>query len=246
MLSVQRPNVLTHPRTIPILLALILTVFVIWMRDPNLDLRLSASFYESGRFSGAAAGIVQTLRHHLWNLSIVLAWLSLGSVLAAYVLRWSILGVTRRDWNIILWGFLLGPGLVVNAILKTYSGRARPRDVLQFGGDNFFTPIGQIANQCMRDCSFVSGEVSGTTAACIALWMILSAHAHRMSREVEALLRAVILAIFAFVFWQRVASGGHFVSDALLAALFTALVMAFLARAWPKAADPTAKPIGNA
>jgi lipid A 4'-phosphatase len=159
-----------------------------------------------------------------------------------YILRWQILGVSRRDWNIILWGFLLGPGLVVNAIFKTFSGRARPRDVLQFGGDQFFTPIGQIANQCARDCSFVSGEVSGTTATCIALWMILSAHAHRLSPEVETLGRCGILAMFVFVFWQRVASGGHFVSDALLAALFTALIMVILARAWPQAADPLDKP----
>lgn len=235
---------LTHPRTIPLLLALIFMVFVIWMRDPTLDLRLTALFYEDGRFIGAAAGIVQTLRTQFWNLSLVLAWLSLGSVLASYLFRWSILGVTRRDWNIILWGFLMGPGLVVNAIFKTYSGRARPQNVLEFGGENFFTPIGQIANQCLRDCSFVSGEVSGTTAASIALWMILSAHRHRLSVEVETLLRGGILAMFGFVFWQRVASGGHFVSDALLAALFTVLVFAILARAWPQAADRL--PHGNA
>lgn len=237
---------LTHPRTIPILLALIFLVFVIWMRDPNLDLRLSATFYQNGYFIGTRSPFVQTLRAQFWNLSLVMAWLSLGSVLAAYILGWKILGVARRDWNIILWGFLLGPGLVVNAIFKTYSGRARPADVLQFGGDDFFTPIGKIANQCLHDCSFVSGEVSGTTAACIALWMILSVHAHRLSHEVEGLLRGGIVAIFAFVFWQRVASGGHFVSDALLAALFTALIWTILARAWPQAADPLAKPTGNA
>jgi hypothetical protein len=55
MLFVQRLNVLTHPRTIPLLLALILIVFVIWMRDPTLDLRLTSQFYEDGRFVGAAA-----------------------------------------------------------------------------------------------------------------------------------------------------------------------------------------------
>lgn len=232
---------LTHPRTIPILLALIGAVFFIWMRDPNLDLRLTSAYYENGHFIGAQAGIVQWLRTQFWNMSLGMAWLSLGSVLAAYILRWNILWVSRRDWNIILWGFLFGPGLVVNAIFKTFSGRARPQDVLQFGGDHFFTPIGHIANQCARDCSFVSGEVSGTTATCIALWMILSAHAHRLSPEVEALARGGILAMFGFVFWQRVASGGHFVSDALLAALFTALIFAILARVWPKVADPTPK-----
>lgn len=233
MQSVQGRDVLTHPRTLPTLLALILIVFVIWMRDPTLDLRLSAAFYENGHFVGAEAGLVQTLRAQFWNLSLGLAWLSLGAVLAAYILRRDIFGVRRRDWNIILWGFLLGPGLLVNGILKTYSGRARPRDVLQFGGDHFFTPIGQIANQCLRDCSFVSGEVSGITAACLGMWMILSAHRQRFSHEVEVMARCGILAIFAFVFWQRVASGGHFASDALLAALFTALITVILHRVWP-------------
>jgi lipid A 4'-phosphatase len=232
---------LRHPRVIPILLVLIAIVFWVWMRDPNLDLRLSAPYFHDGVFVGGRAGIIQFLRTQFWNLSLGMAWLSLGAVLLSYGLnKTTFLGLVRRDWNIILWGFLLGPGLVVNAILKTFSGRARPQNVLNFGGENLYTPIGQIADQCAQNCSFVSGEVSGTTATCIALLMILSAHAHRMSIEMERLAQAGIAGIFGFVFWQRVASGGHFVSDAILAALITALVMAILARYWPQSADRVA------
>ena len=226
---------LTHRRTIPILLALIAAVFAIWMRDPQLDLRLSGMFYENGQFLGTAPGLVQTLRMLFWDMALAMAWSALGARLVSQWLGGAILGVSRRDWNIILWGFLLGPGLLVNGILKTFSGRARPQSVLEFGGPQFFTPIGQIADQCTQNCSFVSGEVSGTTATCIALSMILSAHAKHLSHEMEWALHLAIWSSFVFVFWQRIASGGHFVSDAVLAALFTGLVMAVLARFWPKA-----------
>lgn len=231
---------LTHPRLIPILLALIALVFVIWMRDPALDLRLSAVFFQDGQFIGRRAGIVQSLRNQFWNLSLVTAWTALGAVLAGYLLRWRVLGVAQRDWNIILWGFLLGPGLVVNLILKTFSGRARPVNVTEFGGDKIFTPIGQIADQCAQNCSFVSGEVSGTTATCIALVMILSAY--RLPIALRLIAWALIAAMFGFVFWQRIASGGHFTSDAVLAALVTALIMAILARVWPRPADRAPRP----
>lgn len=231
---------LNNSRLIPILLALIVLIFVIWMRDPALDLRLSAPFFQDGRFIGRQAGIVQTLRTQFWNLSLVMAWTALGAVLAGYFLRWRVLGVALRDWNIILWGFLLGPGLVVNAILKTFSGRARPQDVLEFGGEKLYTPIGQIADQCAQNCSFVSGEVSGTTATCIALGMILSAY--RLPLVLRIAVWALLAAIFGFVVWQRVASGGHFVSDSLLAALITALIMAILARLWPRPADTALRP----
>jgi lipid A 4'-phosphatase len=234
---------LRNPRTIPILLILIAGVFGIWMADPELDLRLSDHYFQDGTFLGAQGDIVQLLRMQFWNLSLGLAWLSLGAVLLSYLLKKStLLGIARRDWNVILWGFLLGPGLLVNAIFKTYSGRARPQDVLNFGGDRIYTPIGEIANQCARDCSFVSGEVSGTTATCIALLMILAAQAHRLPKMVLWLAQLSVLGIFAFVFWQRVASGGHFVSDAILAALFTGLVMAILARYWPQSADRVPTP----
>lgn len=235
MLFDPGPNVLTHKRTIPLLLALIAAVFVIWRGDPNLDLRLSAQFYQNGRFLAAAPGIIQTLRTLFWDMALAMAWAALAARLVSQVSGGTVLGVTRRDWNIILWGFLLGPGLLVNGILKTFSGRARPQSVLDFGGHQFFTPIGRIADQCVQNCSFVSGEVSGTTATCIALSMILSAHAKHLSHEVEGALHLTIWASFVFVFWQRIASGGHFVSDAVLAALFTALVMAILARFWPAA-----------
>lgn len=227
---------LTHPRTIPSLLVLIAAVFAVWMRDPMLDLRLSQPFFDDGAFIGARAGILQTLRGIFWDASLIAPLIALLAVSLGRRHAWPQRALPMRDWNIILWGFLLGPGLLVNGILKAHSGRARPYDVLQFGGDKTYTPIGQIADQCAADCSFVSGEVAGTTALCIALLILLNAHAR--SKSQLRLGQGAVAAIFGFVFWQRIASGGHFAADAILAALFTGLVMAILARTLPQPAQP--------
>ncbi|EKE16703.1 MAG: hypothetical protein ACD_10C00842G0001, partial [uncultured bacterium] len=42
--------------------------------------------------------------------------------------------------------------------------------------------------------------------------------------------QAAALVMLGFVGWQRVASGGHFLSDVLLSWLFVALIAAILAR----------------
>jgi pantothenate kinase len=67
---------------------------------------------------------------------------------------------------------------------------------------------------------------------CIALIFVVNCHAR--SKTQRRLWQLTLAAIFGFVFWQRIASGGHFTSDAILAALITALVMAILVRVWPQ------------
>jgi len=54
----------------------------------------------------------------------------------------------------------LGPGLLVNSLLKSHWGRARPIEVSAFGGARSFSPAYIIAQQCSRNCSFVSGDAA--------------------------------------------------------------------------------------
>ena len=54
----------------------------------------------------------------------------------------------------------IGPGLLVNVVLKDHWGRARPRDVVEFGGTKAFTPAFVISDQCPKNCSFVAGHPS--------------------------------------------------------------------------------------
>jgi membrane-associated phospholipid phosphatase len=116
----------------------------------------------------------------------------------------------------------IGPGLVVNGILKEFWGRARPREILDFGGDLSFSPVWQPAGQCDGNCSFVSGEAAS------AFWLVcLVLVVPKAWRGVTAL---ATLALALAVGWARMAAGGHFLSDVLLAWCLTLLVAIALYR----------------
>jgi membrane-associated PAP2 superfamily phosphatase len=113
----------------------------------------------------------------------------------------------------------LGPGLVVNLLFKSLWGRARPVQIDQFGGDAAFTPAWVISDACQSNCSFVSGE--GSSAAWIVgVLLVVTPARWRPAVLPLGLVYALALSM------NRLAFGGHFLSDILLSWALTALVMA--------------------
>lgn len=111
----------------------------------------------------------------------------------------------------------LGPGLLVNGILKEVWSRPRPGMVTEFGGDYKFMPWWDPRGSCDSNCSFVSGETSSAT------WMIAPAMMAPPSWRYAALGAASLYALaFAVI---RLVVGGHFLSDVLFAGIFTGLLM---------------------
>src|SRR5690606_19621168 len=109
--------------------------------------------------------------------------------------------------------------LLVHA-LKIGIGRARPDDVVDFGGQQLFTPAWQVSDACSAHCSFISGEAA-TAVAMLSLAMLFKA---RWRRTVLA-----VLAPFAIFFSvNRVALGAHFLSDIVIAWLVAGLAMVTL------------------
>lgn len=108
----------------------------------------------------------------------------------------------------------LGPGLLVNGVLKESWGRARPKQVVEFAGDRKFTPPLIITDQCSRNCSFVSGDASFAFAA---LSLAMLAGRRRRAWVVAALGFGLVIGAF------RMAVGAHFLSDVLFAGVFTTL-----------------------
>lgn len=201
--------------------AVVLLVFGLW---PELDLAASGYFFDGTGFPLASDPYNVALR---WVLRVTpyLPFLA-GLIILAGTRRLPdpILGLGRRGWAVIVLTFVLGPGLLVNLGLKANWGRARPRQVAEFGGDFLFTPAYQWADQCARNCSFVSGEVSGVTALSMALAALLMANrAHLGPRGFWVLASGVGALPFLSAF-QRISAGAHFLSDAILAALFTLIV----------------------
>lgn len=112
-----------------------------------------------------------------------------------------------------LLGLALGPGLLVNVILKDHCHRPRPRQTLGLGGDfTYVAPlhIGPVGK------SFPCGH-SAVGFACIALAGAVEARRRGARRAIVAgsLLLGVLLGL------GRIATGAHFASDVLWSGILT-------------------------
>ena len=184
---------------------------VLFIALPQIDLAASNLFYRGD-------GHWALNREDLWlaipyrglprigqGLLVVLLLLWLGS----FVPRFAKLKARRVVFGFLLAGALLGPILLVDATLKEHSGRTRPVNIEQFGGNKQFTPAFIPADQCSQNCSFVSGHVA--TASFIMAFGWLGAPAVRR----RWLLASIAFGgLFALV---RMVPGGHFLSDTIFA-----------------------------
>ena len=112
---------------------------------------------------------------------------------------------------------LLGPGLLVNTVLKDHWARPRPGMVTDFGGDMTFRPWWDPRGSCTDNCSFVSGETSS------AIWLAAPALLVPLPWRYAAFAGVAVYA--AGIAAMRLLLGGHFLSDVLFAAIFTGLVI---------------------
>ena len=105
----------------------------------------------------------------------------------------------------------IGPGLLVNVILKDNLGRARPSELVEFGGHYEFTEIWQ-AGEAGPNSSFPCGHAS-VAFYMLAPWFI---YRHRKRKRALAFLVGGIL-FGSLVGAARILQGGHFLSDVLWA-----------------------------
>ncbi len=207
----QRDKPLIYLSAACIASGLIFTIF------PQIDLWAASLFFGPEGFALANDPFLQKLRNTLWRLSVLVPIALLGLILAGFVLRRLRAAVCLGP----LAFMLLGPGLLVNGLLKAYWGRARPADVTEFGGLAQFTPPLTITDQCLRNCSFVSGEGAGIVAISLVIFFLLSRWLSPGAQQ--ALVVGLIVLCIAGA-GLRVAMGRHFLSDVIFAALFMAIL----------------------
>ncbi|WP_170121472.1 phosphatase PAP2 family protein [Silicimonas algicola] len=128
----------------------------------------------------------------------------------------------KRILAFALTSYLVGPGLIVNGLLKRYSGRARPRQIDIFGGEKEFSPALTFADQCESNCSFASGEASALATVSTILILVAVPRLPESKRVASSL---CILAVAAFGSGLRVAFGAHFFSDIVFAWLISIIVV---------------------
>jgi lipid A 4'-phosphatase len=198
--------------------ALVHLLFAIW---PTIDIAVSRAFVQAdGSFWLAKSTISEDVRMPIWVASVALA------ALAAVMLGFSLLRGAKahspwRLWAFITTLYVVGPGLLVNALLKQNWGRARPDSVEVFGGDKLFTPPFEIAGQCSNNCSFVSGEAASAAVMAIVLAVLFANSCQKPWRRVVFV---ALGALFTLASGMRVASGRHFLSDVVFAGLFMLII----------------------
>lgn len=101
-------------------------------------------------------------------------------------------------------------------------GRPRPTATDLFGGEAPFQRAWVISDWCDRNCSFVSGEAS--SAAWLVAAALIAPHRNRTAATALAAVYAFAISI------NRIAFGGHYLSDVVLAWLLCALVLMALSR----------------
>lgn len=212
--------------TLTAMAAVVFVIFGIW---PGVDLWVSGLFFASKTgFDGFADGRWNQARLVIWRLSEGVLALSILAYLGGMIAPFPLLRANRRLSAFIAALYLLGPGLLVDALLKPLWGRARPAQVTEFGGQLAFSPPHVLSGQCTSNCSFVAGEVAGAVALAVALFLVLDQVKSRISPVHRQIAQALILLLPLYAGVQRIAAGRHFLSDVLLSAVFVLLCAVLL------------------
>ena len=164
---------------------------------PAIDLAASRTFYTPGSgFSHSA--ILGTVHADLRYFVIAIVVLA-----AAALVAWQ---HRRRAALYLLLALALGPGLVVNTVFKDHWGRARPTQIVEFGGTQKFTPVFVPADQCTTNCSFPAGDPAVGFFLISAALLVPGLTTRRWAI-------AGAVAAGAALGVMRIAQGGHFLSD---------------------------------
>lgn len=191
--------------------ALILLGFVslIFAAVPELDLIVTRLFWQpAAGFEFNENSFLIAFR----DANRFLPWIVTGTAVALLIpspfLRYLKYPPEPHKLLFVIIFFAAGPGLGVH-LIKILVGRARPRALEEFGGDAVFTPPWQLTDECVRNCSFISGEA----ASAFALLTLVVFVAPRY-RTLYLGAVGIVAAAFAF---NRVMLGAHFLSDVVIA-----------------------------
>ncbi len=191
------------PLRLTIAFAACLCCVVVFLIYPELDRWVSDRFYNQGFFL-ADNTFVRGM--YLLFAKIHALYLLVFIGLITYFWRTK-QHLKRRASVFLLCALLLGPGIMVNLVLKDNSvGRPRPVHSEPYGGKETFTPVFHYSGACEKNCSFVSGHAAIGFFTMALFWVTLRR---------RWLLAG--LAMGALVGGGRILQGGHYFSDVIFA-----------------------------
>ena len=217
---------------ITLLAATLMAVSFIFVGFPQIDITVSALFYKPEQNF-----LLRNTPLHLFVDSWIrpsIKYLTVTLVVACVYKLFLGKSPIKRRFNIVAFlfsSFLLGPVLLVNGLLKEFIGRARPKNIIEYGGTKIFSPAYFPADQCETNCSFVSGDAA-VAFSTIAFALIFKG-------KLRFQLVAIALSFGVLVSIYRLGTGAHFLSDTVLSGLFCILIILILERMLLRKADQT-------
>jgi lipid A 4'-phosphatase len=194
-----------------------IALLLVFRLFPGLDLAAAALFHRPGEgFPLADSWFALAFFHGINGLKwAAMIGLPALAVLGAAQGRLPF-GLSWKAFAVVAATLVVGPALIVNAVLKDHWGRARPGQIERFGGDKAFTPVLARAAECRRNCSFPAGHPALIFAAGFAVAALLQRRRDRR-RAVAA-----TLGLGALAGLGRMMQGGHFASDVVASAVIAA------------------------
>ena len=201
-------------------LTLMLLLSIIFFLFPNIDITVSGLFFgQDGSFLASEQDwfIYFVRKMLLPTLVLLVFFIPIAAAAKQYIYGEKILNKPLRDWIFLFSCLILGTGVIVNSIFKSFWGRARPNDTLVFGGEQPFTIPWLNVDYCEANCSFVSGDVSFFTLS-LAVLLIFN----KKTWNIFAYSGIVLISLL------RIMEGDHFLSDTIMSYIITYVIIKVL------------------
>ncbi len=229
------------PQLVALAVLALLGTVPFWLTD--LDLRMQEPFYQAG-LDEPWPGAEEPLWSFLYQAAPMITGLVVlgGLLFIAAGLHWGRFRRFRAHALFVMAVAILGPGLIVNGVLKEQVGRPRPHQVEVFGGTKEYLPPLKVGEE--RGMSFPSGHASVgfMLAAFFLIWL----------RDCPLRAWTILggaLAFGSLLGFGRMVAGDHFLSDIIWSAVIVyglALVLYYFVFRIPQREDSageTDKPV---
>lgn len=208
-----------------IVLSLLIVLSAIFFTWPSIDLKTSHLFFTT---YGFADGPMDTMNFFLRGPIFKLAQKLVDVLYAATLVVSGLLIIyasIKRKRNVLIGAlfiflsFVIGPGLLVNMVLKNHWGRPRPYYTEGFVWHEPYVRVWEISNECDHNCSFVAGD-SSTAFAFLAF-----AFLPFRKRYWKVIIAVGSTLYFLLNGTLRIIHGAHYLSDVVIGALLIYLVI---------------------
>lgn len=184
---------------------MLVTIFSLW----PLDIHALRYFFNLHHcWCGADSGFWHFLYVYGIFIGYIPVFLSLLALALSFMnpvkyIAW------RKPATFMVLCMVLGPGLLVNAVLKDHWGRPRPRDVVELGGADTYSQA-WIIHPTAQGKSFPCGHCSMGFIMAVPFFFLRYRHKKLAFASV-----AVGLSMGLLIGIARMMAGGHFLSDVL-------------------------------